>query len=169
MTYNSSKTGAQVDGAVTDVQAAKAASATDTTTGRLLKVGDFGVGSKITTVAGNVGINTLGVRNPVDLLDIRTAGGPLGLGIDSGVNSPNEVAPIRLYNRTRSLTTSIYAQRDGAAVRCDLIFEVASGNGVSTERLRIKGMTGELLQNGTNTIYHTGNTIVDGSGFIKEA
>jgi len=44
MTYNSSKTGAQVDNAVTDVENAKAASATDTTAGRLLKVGDFGVG-----------------------------------------------------------------------------------------------------------------------------
>jgi len=45
MTYNSSKTGAQVDNAVTDVENAKAASPTDTTADRLLKVGDFGVGS----------------------------------------------------------------------------------------------------------------------------
>jgi len=44
MTYNSSKTGAQVDNAVTDVENAKAASPTDTTADRLLKVGDFGVG-----------------------------------------------------------------------------------------------------------------------------
>jgi len=80
MTYNSSKTGAQVDAAVDkadtalqptdftntpaeidaatdDVQQAIAASPTDTTADRLLKVGDFGVGGVETLTDFNFNIN----------------------------------------------------------------------------------------------------------------
>ena len=131
MTYNSSKTGAQVDGAVTDVQNAKAASATDTTSGRLLKVGDFGVGS--TTAILGIDPDDLTATGVYAPSTAFFSGGELGLHMARNTDIATQLI------LSRSVDRAGWRRKTG-------------------------GIWGPLLE-----LYHTGNTIVDGNGFIKEA
>jgi hypothetical protein len=72
--YNSTNTGAVIDTAVDAVELAQAATSTDATTNRLLKVGDFGLGSNSAPVISDF---TLAVRSGHYRCLLSTAvGGP---------------------------------------------------------------------------------------------
>lgn len=213
--YNSPFTGAEVDAAVEDVQEAKSASSTDTTSGRLLKVGDFGVGqtgvnqggnypgiliprtSSITTNESIVYILLGELKNNFQCRGIITG--------DRGVaNTQNGVTvlfniskqasdPTFLRgsvfsvgrNHTPRLVTCTYQTKTVVSLEISQSlapraawftgnttanpdeFIIAASSDVS-DVVELDS-SGQTITGWPHTPYHTGNTIVDSGGFIKEA
>lgn len=125
-------------------------SATDTTSGRLLKVGDYGFGSRILPVTPPGATSN-------DWKSLFKKGAPTtfnyGAGNDARVNYGRA-----LFSSSQSSNT---------------VFESALFMGVAQPRVFYAQMRGDITDPGLEPtlveLYSTGNTTVDGNGFIKEA
>lgn len=134
-------------------------SATDTTAGRLLKVGadedQFSSATKATVEAaraGGIGIKSPTISAPNDIDEtkffstaVSWTGSPL-----SGSNANNQGSCLHIENTNTAYATQLFTQ--------------AVGGGV----YRIRRKLADVWQS-WQELYHTGNTTVDGSGFIKQA
>lgn len=121
-------------------------SATDTTAGRLLKVGDFGVGANAPPFY------------PFSNLDDANSGGGSSIGFyrlaGTETGLPSGWSGIGILNQTAY---------SAAAVQQEVIMR--SNPTRMWRRMSLPGSLWSPWQE----LYHTGNTIVDGNGFIKEA
>lgn len=149
--YNSPFTGEQVDEAVTKTQNLGTAatedvtqSPTDTTAGRLLKVRDFGLGS--VSLRDDIPQIT-----SLEGLDSQRPTGFYSLGVSPGSGFDNIGSMIHL------------SRIDGA--NASQLFGGVQSSQLAFRRFRSADGGWQPWQE----LYHTGNTIVDANGFVKEA
>lgn len=115
--YNSTNTGAVIDSAVDAVELAQAATPTDVTTGRLLKVGDFGLGGFTgalqLTDTESVDFNTFARANSATTSNLPAASNSFNIlnmaasgatNTSLAINWANLDAQVLAYIRTQSST-----------------------------------------------------------------